>query len=190
MRASVLALSLAASGFLAAGCGSDNGASPNTTQTSAASEAHNQADIHFLQMMYPHHAQAIQMADLVNDRTDNQQVRSLAADIKKNQGPEMQQIAGMLQQWGQPAPTAGASAHSSMTGMLSPQQLDALKAAKGADFDKQWLQSMIEHHLGAIEMAKTEIAEGTNPQAIKLARAIVTGQQSEVDQMRTMLGER
>lgn len=63
-----------------------------------------------------------------------------------------------------------------------------LESLQGAEFDTLWLQSMIAHHEGAIAMAKTELADGTNPDAKALAQHIIDGQQAEIDQMKTMLG--
>ena len=63
-----------------------------------------------------------------------------------------------------------------------------MRSLKGAEFDTLWLQSMISHHQGAIEMAKTEIANGENADMIAMAKNIVTAQQAEIDQMKQMLG--
>ncbi|WP_433628921.1 DUF305 domain-containing protein [Nocardia sp. CA-120079] len=158
----------------------------------------------FLQMMYPHHAQAVEMARLVPSRTQNEQVRALAADIETAQSPEMEQITKLLESFGKPAPTSsGHGGHNmemttsmnmpgttAMPGMMSNEQMNALAAASGADFDRQWLELMIEHHTGAIAMSNTELAGGVNPDAKALATAIVGAQQAEIGTMRGMLGQR
>ncbi|WP_327110083.1 DUF305 domain-containing protein [Nocardia sp. NBC_01730] len=182
-----------------AGCGGDNGdampgmehgtSSMAATSSTQARIDFNDTDVSFLQMMYPHHAQAVDMAKLAPSRSRNQQLLALAAAIEQAQAPEMQRITTLLQSFGKPAPTAG-DGHMghSMPGMMSAEQMSALQGATGPDFDRQWLTMMIEHHSGAIAMAETESTGGTNTDAQALARAIVANQQAEIEQMRTMLG--
>ncbi|CAM4341545.1 DUF305 domain-containing protein [Nocardia ninae] len=148
----------------------------------------NDADVTFLQMMYPHHAQAVEMADLVPSRSQDQRVLDLAAAIKQAQGPEMEQISTLLQQFGKPAPSADTMGHD-MEGMMSQQQMSELKAMSGPEFDRMWLTMMIEHHSGAIDMAKKEQNTGTNADAKKIADAVVSSQQSEIDRMKGILGQ-
>ncbi|UAK34763.1 DUF305 domain-containing protein [Nocardia asteroides] len=194
----ILALTAAAAVSLT-GCGdADTGHTTEhdtSTTTSAAtsvpaSAEYNDADVMFLQMMYPHHAQAVEMAALVPSHTDNQQLRALAAKVEQAQAPEMRQITDLLESFGKQAPAAseGHGGHG-MPGMMSAEQMAALRAASGPDFDRQWLTMMIEHHTGAIAMAETELADGANPDAKALARTIIAAQQSEIEQMRAMLGQ-
>ena len=81
------------------------------------------------------------------------------------------------------------SGASSMPGMMSSDQMQQLSQAHGAAFDNMFLQMMIEHHQGAIEMAKTELAEGANPDAKTLAQKIIDSQQAEITEMKGMLGQ-
>ncbi|MBF6339556.1 DUF305 domain-containing protein [Nocardia abscessus] len=190
--AAAAAVSLAGCGDADTGHTTEHGASTTASAapgTSARAE-HNDADVMFLQMMYPHHAQAVEMARLVPTRTDNQQLRALAAEVEQAQAPEMQQITTLLQSFGKPAPTQsdGHGGHG-MPGMMSAEQMAALQAASGPDFDRQWLTMMIEHHAGAIAMAETELADGENPDAKALAGTIIAAQQAEIEQMRAMLGQ-
>jgi uncharacterized protein (DUF305 family) len=83
----------------------------------------------------------------------------------------------------------GMSSAPSMPGMMTPEQMNALQAASGADFDRQWMEMMIDHHNGAIAMANTELANGVNPDAKALASSIISAQQAEIATMRTMLGQ-
>lgn len=196
----------AVSAFVVSGC-TDNPpdssmeghsmATSSTAQTSTppatASVEFNDADVIFAKMMYPHHAQAVEMAAMAVGRTDNQEVLSLAAAIESAQQPEMDQLTAWLAQWGQPAPSAGMGEmsgmdHSSQSGMMTQQDMDALMSASGPDFDRLWLTMMIAHHTGAIEMANVEIAQGSNPDAIQMARTIAESQQREIDAMRQLLG--
>ncbi|WP_280266089.1 DUF305 domain-containing protein [Nocardia wallacei] len=198
-----------AAALLAAGCSSDDSDTPapttSTTTTGmsdmpgmqhggASSTANpptrtdfNDADVSFLQMMYPHHAQAVDMAKLVPSRSQNPQLIALAANVEKAQAPEMQQFTDLLGSFGKPAPAA-AMGHG-MPGMMSQDQMTALQNATGPEFDRMWMQMMISHHEGAIDMANTELAQGTNPDAKRLAQDIVTAQQAEIEQMRGMLGQ-
>ncbi|MEU2252919.1 DUF305 domain-containing protein [Nocardia xishanensis] len=172
--------------------GTDHGTSSSTAApaTSAARTDFNNADVTFLQMMYPHHAQAVEMAKLVPSHTQNPQLLALAADVEKAQAPEMEQMSSLLQSFGKPAPTAGGGHEGhGMPGMMSAEQMSALQAASGAEFDRMWLEMMIQHHAGAIDMAKTELADGVNPDAQALARSVITAQEAEIATMRTMLGQ-
>ncbi|WP_330228544.1 DUF305 domain-containing protein [Nocardia sp. NBC_00508] len=193
--ATAAALSLAGCGDADTGHTTEHGTSTTANTSAPARAEHNDADVTFLQMMYPHHAQAVEMARLVPGHTDNQQLRALAASIEQAQAPEMQQITALLQSFGQPAPTMGEEHQghdmpsTPMPGLMSAEQLAALQAASGPDFDRQWMTMMIEHHTGAIAMAETELADGMNSDAQALARAIISAQKAEIDQMRTMLGQ-
>lgn len=153
--------------------------------TAPAAANFNDADVMFLQMMYPHHAQAVEMAKLVPTRSQNQQVKDLAAAIEKAQAPEMQQMTTLLADFGKPAPSATMS--HSMPGLMTPQQMTELTGLSGAAFDKMWLQMMVEHHQGAITMAGDELKNGTNADAKKMAESIVTTQQAEITTMNGML---
>ncbi|MEU6190024.1 DUF305 domain-containing protein [Nocardia sp. NPDC047038] len=190
--AAAAAVSLAGCGDADTGHTTEHGTSTTTAAvtTAPARAAHNNADVMFLQMMYPHHAQAVEMARLVPTHTDNQQLRALATQVEQAQAPEMQQITTLLQSFGQPAPTPseGHGGHE-MPGMMSAEQMAALDAASGPDFDRQWLTMMIEHHAGAIAMAQTELAEGESTDAKALAQRIIAAQQAEIAQMRAMLGQ-
>ncbi|OZE85287.1 DUF305 domain-containing protein [Rhodococcus sp. 15-649-2-2] len=197
----VAALAVATvSAFLVAGCSSDSssesvpaGSSSSSSASSNVSEEFNDADAMFARMMYPHHAQAVDMAEMVEGRTDNPEILTLASAIEAAQQPEMDRMAAWLTEWGQPAPSSDMGEmsgmdHGSGMGMMSQQDMDALTALSGAEFDRQWLTMMIAHHTGAIEMANTEIADGSNADAQQMARAIVTTQQQEIDTMRALLG--
>ncbi|PZT89493.1 MAG: DUF305 domain-containing protein [Gordonia sp. (in: high G+C Gram-positive bacteria)] len=193
--------------LLFAGCSSDNGdhnmgsMSHQSSATSAAptasnseqAAAFNDADVMFAQMMYPHHAQAVEMARLVEGRTTTPEVVQLADAIESAQGPEMEQLAQWLKQWGQPDPSSeggdqGDMHHGddSMSGMMSAQEMNDLAAKNGAEFDQAWLAMMIEHHAGAIEMADAEISDGENQAAKQLATSIAATQQQEIDTMKSL----
>ncbi|MFD4442946.1 DUF305 domain-containing protein [Nocardia sp. NPDC058519] len=189
----------AATVLLAAGCSDDSttathtaehSTTTTTTTSAAAGTEFNDADVSFLQMMYPHHAQAVEMAKMVPSHTQNQQLIALAAQVEKAQAPEMQQITDLLAGFGEPAPSAteGHGGHD-MPGMMTDAQMSSLQAANGADFDRQWLEMMIAHHEGAVAMAETELSGGVNPQSRQLATKIMADQEAEIATMRGMLGQ-
>ncbi|MFD9662034.1 DUF305 domain-containing protein [Rhodococcus sp. NPDC059968] len=188
----------AGAALVLAGCGTDSaGTSATSGASTSAVEARaqfNDADVAFVGGMYPHHAQAVEMADMVAGHTDNADVVAFAAAIKAAQQPEMDRMTTWLQQWGQPAPTSDTSDTSGMRGMnhgdgmMPADQMDALTALSGTQFDRQWLTMMIEHHEGAIDMANTELADGENPEARQMATDIVTAQQREIADMQAALG--
>ncbi|WP_016881516.1 MULTISPECIES: DUF305 domain-containing protein [unclassified Rhodococcus (in: high G+C Gram-positive bacteria)] len=215
-RATFALSAAAVSGVLVlAGCSDNSGGghdmsqmSNNTSGTTSSSSttvetvAFNIADVTFLQMMYPHHAQAVEMANLVEGRSTNPQVLDLAKNIAAAQGPEMEQMSALLEKWGKAVPSTDAAGGMSgmnhggmsgmtdgggMSGMMTAEQMTDLAGKSGADFDTAWLNMMIEHHTGAIEMAQTELADGDNADAKQLATAIVGAQQAEITTMTTLL---
>ncbi len=181
------------------GCSNSGDSSTSGSQASAEQSANfNAADVTFLQQMYPHHAQAVEMAKLADGRTENRQVLDLAAKIEDAQAPEMEQMTQLLESFGESAPTTamnGGMGHDmgdgmeTGMGMMSQEQMDGLEAASGADFDRMFLQMMIEHHNGAIEMAETELTDGRNDDVKKMAQTIIDAQKAEVEQMTKMLDE-
>ena len=184
-----------------AGCsssdsGSEHPAEHSTSVSAAASptarstEAHNDVDVMFVQQMLPHHTQAVEMSDTLLAKQDiDPRVTKLANQIKAAQGPEIQQMQGWLTQWGTPSmpPMSGHDEMAGMSGMMSEQDMTALKDAQGVDASKLYLTQMIAHHEGAVTMAQSEIKDGQYPPAVGMARAIVTGQQQEIDTMKGIL---
>ncbi|MEH3133840.1 MAG: DUF305 domain-containing protein [Mycolicibacterium neoaurum] len=147
---------------------------------------HNGDDIAFAQHMIPHHSQAVEMVDILLAKPDvDPRVVTLAEQIRAAQAPEIEQMQGWLDQWGNPPMPA--MDHSSMDGMVAPADIDKLRAAPGPEATKLFLQQMIGHHEGAVTMAQSEIDGGQYPQAVDLARAIIDSQQKEIDEMKSIL---
>lgn len=159
--------------------------SPANTTTNTNTSTHAPADVTFAQSMVPHHEQALDMAKLVPSRSSNEKVRGLAARVEKAQSPEITQMNEWLKQWGAPA-EQGHEGHD-MSGMMSGDDMAKLEKASGAEFDRMWLDMMIEHHEGAVEMAKTELSQGKDENAKKLAQAVIDGQQQEITEMKDLL---
>ncbi|MGW6932202.1 DUF305 domain-containing protein [Lentzea sp. NPDC054927] len=143
------------------------------------------ADVTFAQNMVPHHEQALEMAKLVPSRSTNEKVRGLAERVEKAQDPEITQMNEWLKQWG--ATTKQNHEGHDMAGMMSGEDMAKLESSSGPEFDRQWLDMMIKHHEGAVEMAKTELEQGKDANAKKLAQAVVDGQQQEITEMKDLL---
>ena len=162
----------------------------SSSATASASSAHNEDDVLFAQMMIPHHQQAVELADMVPERSTNPDVLALAARIAAAQQPEIDTMKAQLKQWGvNPSEMQHETGHAGMTmqGMVDDTTMLNLRGLKGQDFDILWLTSMIGHHQGAIAMAKIEAEAGKSPEMTALARSIITAQQAEIDQMTKML---
>lgn len=205
MRKATIGAALALAGALLLGaCGNGDGTSgtatepaPEATTTNTAAAQFNDADVTFAQDMIPHHRQAVDMAEFAETRAQSPQVKELAAKIKAAQDPEIQTMTGWLEQWGEDVPEdmgdmeghGGMDMGDDMPGMMSSEDMDKLEAAKGAEFDKMFMEMMIEHHEGAIEMAKTEQSDGKYAEAKQLALAIEKAQAAEIATMRKLLGQ-
>jgi uncharacterized protein (DUF305 family) len=162
----------------------------DTMTTSFQPAGYNADDVAFATNMISHHQQAIDMAALVPDRSTDPAVIQLAADIAAAQRPEIETMKVFLVQWKEnPDTDTGHGGHdnSAMQGMVDEATMAKLQSLSGAEFDTLWLQSMIAHHQGAIEMAKAEIANGENVDAKGLANSIVATQEAEIGQMKQML---
>ena len=187
----VIGLALASAVLLGACGGNDSpSAMPGMSSASAPAPAsdHNADDVTFAQQMIPHHGQALDMAKLVPSRSTNPKVLDLASRIEKAQDPEITTMRGWLTAWG--AGTAMPGTDHGMPGMMPAGDLEKLKCAKGTEFDRMWLDMMIKHHQGAIDMSRTELAKGGNADAKALAQRIIDAQQSEITEMRGLLAQR
>lgn len=202
IRSVVLTAAAIGAVTVTAACGGDGHGSGHTagrpaTATSApvSTAGHNQADVAFAQGMVPHHQQAVQMAEMAESRASDPQVKSLASKIRTAQQPEIDQMTAWLREWG--APTASAGGHGmhggapgDMPGMMTDQDMAAMERANGDEFDRMFLEMMIRHHQGAVQMASTEAQQGQNPAARSLAEKIKADQTAEISQMQSLLNKR
>ncbi|CAO5230262.1 DUF305 domain-containing protein [Frankia sp. AgKG'84/4] len=210
-RLVLLFVTLFALAFLAACGGDGNGADQEDTATGA----HNAADIAFAQRMIPHHRQAIEMADLASTRARDARVSTMARQIRATQEPQIATMTGWLTAWGRavaaPAPhslpgtsptsaphsdhTMSDQAMASMTpggdmdGMMSVEDMTALRNARGSNFDELFLAMMIEHHQGAVSAAAAERRDGIHPPARQLAEDVQRTQTTEISDMQSLLTE-
>ena len=166
------------------------GSASSTGSTSSAADV-NAADVTFVQSMIPHHTQAVTMAKMAASHASSPAVKDLATKIEAAQGPEIDTMTGWLKAWRKDSASSGMGGmtpgSSAMPGMMGDGQLRSLDAANGAAFDQMFLTMMMAHHQGAIEMAKTEQADGKNADAVALAKKIEADQSAELAQMRDML---
>lgn len=162
-------------------------------------------DAEFMQGMITHHAQAVEMTALIESHTENKNIRLLGARISQSQSDEIKFMKRWLEIRGEPIspPMPGmpdmdmpghdmSSHHKHMPGMLTPKQMDALRKAKGAEFDHLFLNGMIQHHNGALIMVKDlfdTAGAGQDAELFNFATDIDSGQLAEIKIMQTMLGE-
>lgn len=198
LTAAPLALALVLAGCADAGSGSmpgmDHGggmSSSNSPSVEVQGEF-NAADAMFAAMMIPHHEQAVEMSDMILGKADvDPRVLDLAQQIKDAQGPEIELMQSWLEDWGM----AGAGDMDGMDGMghgdgmMSEDDMAALDAAQGAEAARLFLEQMIVHHKGAIEMAEAQLEDGSNPEVIALAQSIIESQTAEISTMQDLLTE-
>jgi uncharacterized protein (DUF305 family) len=161
-------------------------------------------DVEFMQGMIMHHAQAVEMTALIDSHTTNRELRLLGARISASQSDEMAFMKRWLAVRGEPVshamPSMGAhmpgmdmASHSSlMPGMLTPKQMEALRKAKAAEFDKLFLTGMIQHHKGALVMVKElfdTAGAGQDAELFSFVTDVDSGQRAEIRIMEKMLGQ-
>jgi len=185
LTAAALAAALTLSACASGTAGTNGGGGSESTSAPSASAA-NASDVTFAQMMIPHHEQAVGMSEefLAKDDAD-QRIVDLASQIKAAQEPEIKQLKTWLSAWG--ADEAMSGMDDGTTGMMSDGDMMALEEASGAEADRLFLEQMMLHHEGAIEMAQTELDAGENGDAKAMAQNIVTSQTSEIQTMKDLL---
>ncbi|MEU3885773.1 DUF305 domain-containing protein [Streptomyces sp. NPDC029041] len=180
----------------AGGAGHGDAGSHSPTGAPSSDGSHNAQDVAFAQGMIPHHRQALEMARLAGDRASSDAVKDLAGRIEKAQDPEIRTMTGWLKTWGEDVPGASGggmdhsgSGHSGMPGMMGAEDMAGLEKLTGKAFDVQFLTLMVEHHEGAVEMARTEQSKGRYGRAKSMAEDIVTAQNAEIVEMNKLLGK-
>jgi len=155
------------------------------------------AEAGFVRDMMVHHAQAVQMADIVRDKTESQEIRTLAAGIALGQQAEIGQMRGWLQAWDLPPsgtePAMSWMGHprdGRMPGMAGPEEIDDLRNASPKEADVLFLRLMILHHEAAVPMAQAVLERTNRKEVEQLATAVAASQQAEVYQMQELLQRR
>lgn len=162
-------------------------------------------DVEFMQGMIMHHAQAVEMTAMIESRTENKQIRLLGARISQSQSDEINFMKRWLtlrnesispempKMMEMPGMNHSNHQHHLMPGMLTAEQMDALRKAQGADFDRLFLEGMIQHHEGALQMVKElfdTAGAGQDAELFNFATDVDSGQRAEIKIMQTLLGEK
>lgn len=198
-----LAISLTLSGCSSDDAGADRAAAPNVVapgkpgepaktltvdeaRKASGDDSPNSADFGYVQMMIPHHRQALVMTGLAKRYARAEQVGRVAERISAAQGPEIGAMEGWLSRFGKPRAEGGHHHHGEMPGMATAAQLAQLRAARGEKFDALFLKLMIAHHQGAVSMATDLLSEGRNTLAQEMANDVIAQQSAEIGRMRRM----
>lgn len=151
-------------------------------------------EVGFARDMITHHAQAVDLATLVRDRTEDPDMRLIALDMILTQQAQIGQMQGWLNVWGHPLASTtpamtwmGMPTSGLMPGMAAPEQINQLRGLKGTEADGLFLQLMIAHHRSAVEMGSSILKSSKNPVVLALAQSIVASQASEISMMEEML---
>jgi uncharacterized protein (DUF305 family) len=159
--------------------------------------ADDSAEAGFARDMMVHHAQAVEMAEIVRDRTEDPEIRTLATDIALTQQGQIGQMQGWLSVWGLPPTGAepamawmGHPTRGRMPGMASPEEVSRLGDLPPEEADERFLQFMIPHHRAALEMTEAILGETDRPEVERLAEAISASQRAEISAMEKMLRQR
>ncbi|CCH30294.1 DUF305 domain-containing protein [Actinosynnema sp. NPDC047251] len=151
-----------------------------------------EADLKYVASMIVHHRQALEMSALAPERARNETVKGLASRIHDTQGPEIGAMEQWRRQFAENAPAHGHNGslpevdHGSMPGMATDEQLAALKAASGTDFDRLFLRLMIAHHEGALTMAVDLLSSGSDVRVEEMANDVVASQSDEIARMKAI----
>jgi len=160
------------------------------------------ADVQFMQGMIMHHAQAVEMTALIPSHTDNPDLRSLGARISRSQMDEIKFMKRWLATRGEPTSMSmpgmpdmdrAGKPMALMPGMLTPEQMEALRNAKGMEFDRLFLAGMIQHHGGALTMVKDLFdapGAGQDAELFDFVTDVDTGQRAEIKIMQAMLDKK
>lgn len=190
----------AALALTAAACGNDDASTGTASEVSTTE--HNDADVEFASNMLQHHAQALAMVDLTIDRPLDPEVVQLAEQVRDAQAPEIETFTDWLSDWDEEVPETvrdhsnaghdmddmGDSMNDeNMPGMMTSDDMGALEDASDAEFQTMWLKMMMEHHEGAVEMAKAEQGDGQYKPAIDVAGNIVGSQTGEIETMKGLM---
>jgi uncharacterized protein (DUF305 family) len=195
-RAFAVATTLAV--LLVLGCsgqssnGAGGSAGPTEAESGVAADV-NQEDVHFARLMAPHHDQAVSMCEMVlsKKRGVKPEVRDLAEQIAKVRESQLETLNGWIQAWDpagdlEPAEDENAPHHGGH-GLMTERQMQELDLADGPAAQRLFLEGMIRHHEGAVAIAEAEIATGSYPDAVELAKDLVETQRAEIAAMQQSL---
>jgi len=156
----------------------------------------NHTDVAFMQMMIPHHHQALEMSALADEHARSKAVRTLAERISGAQAPEIQAMSSWLSERNIEVPRTDEDpkkydhsqhGHNSMMGMMTDAQMKELSAARGEKFDRLFLRGMIRHHAGAVDMAEDAAQDGIDVIVGEMTADVAAIQSAEIDRMQDLL---
>lgn len=154
-------------------------------------------EVGFVRDMITHHAQAVDMATLIRERSTDPELRQIALDILLTQQAQIGQMQGWLSTWGYPIASTGPAMSwmgmpvtGLMPGMASPEQLNQLRGLEGIQADILFLQLMITHHRSGVDMGQAAVEQAHRPEVRALAQSMVNAQALEIDLMDTLLQEK
>lgn len=156
----------------------------------------NSVEAGFARDMATHHSQAVDMAEMIRDRTTDPEIRLLATDVALTQQAQIGRFQGWLDAWGllptgsAPAMAWMGAAGGAMPGLAMTDEISALRQMPGAEADNAFLGLMIRHHQGGVAMAEALLARGAREEVARQARGIIASQRAEIDTMREMLRQR
>ncbi len=151
------------------------------------------AEVNFARDMAVHHAQAVEMAERVRKRTDDPDLALIATDIALTQQSQIGRFAGWIEQWGllPSKPNSGSMAgHNMMPGMASNSDVASIETLPIADAERTFLQLMIKHHQGGVDMATEALPNLSRPEVKRIAQSIITSQTSEIRALTELLSKR
>jgi uncharacterized protein (DUF305 family) len=196
MRTRLIAIGSTATALvgLLTACGSETVVVPTpmpmVTSASSSVSANSQAeDIAFSQLMIEHHQQAIEMANMALSQADSNAVKDLADQIKSAQDPEIKTMRGWLTSWGAPeVMNNDHMGHMNMSevGMMTAEDMETLSSLSGPGFDRLWLQMMIQHHEGAVSMARAVLVTTKDSGVKTLAQNVIDSQSVEIATMKSI----
>lgn len=189
--------------WVLSGCGNaipntDSGSLTPAGTSSSAAAGVNEADVQFAQRMSPHLDQAVQMSTLLLAKKGvNAEVSVLAKQIKATEEPHIATFDRWLTAWGRPfgssngneTDSQSAANHHAGNGLMTPLEMQDLDMADADTGQKLFLEGMIRHHQGAVEMAEAEIKDGMHPDAVQLARKLVTDHHAEITTLQDLLSK-
>jgi len=168
--------------------------SSDSTDTGLEMPGNDSAEAGFARDMMVHHAQAVEMAEIVRNRTESTSIRNLAIAIARSQQLEIGQMRGWLQAWGlsttgtDPAMAwMGHPTEGRMPGMASPEEIDRLRYAPPEEMDILFLQLMIPHHQAALPMSRAVLERTDRPEVEQVAMGVLSSQQDEISRMEILL---
>lgn len=194
LRRIALAAAVAGAAVVLSACGTQAGSAtpaaagnPSAGMTSMpamndGSASFNGTDVAFAQMMIPDHEMVAKMAKLAAGKASSGDLKTLATQLQKGQSQTVDMLQGMLKDWGKSSDTTGMA----MPGAMTDQDMTMLKSMKGMNFDMMFAQMMIKHHQGSVQMARDEQAKGTSQEAKAMAADMVTTQEKQIAQLRSI----